>query len=474
MDFNKKKNISDSIFREYDIRGKVGEELPLEGVYDLGRAIAYYFKKQDSTIQTIAIGMDGRLHSPQIKEHLCNALIDSGINVTFLGLCTSPALYFALHNLPVDGGIMITASHNPKEYNGFKICCGKKMIHGDKIRELRDVFKAKKCLASEKSGIYSEYNIVEAYTDWLAEHFNHLKDMDLSVVADCGNAVGGAVMPILVKKMGWKHVALLYETVDGNYPNHTADPVIEENMRDVQKTLKETDVQLGIGFDGDGDRMGAMTKGGYLVPGDQLLALFAQDILQHHPGAAVAFDIKASTVLIETLKKLGADLAMSKTGHAFIKEAMHKYNAVLGGELSCHFFFNDRYFGYDDGIYAAMRLFELIIKTGKSLQELLAQFPVTCSSREIRMSFPHDKIQPAIEDLKKYFQNRPEANVITIDGIRASMPYGWGIVRASNTQPVLSLRFEANSAEDLKHIKEDFAEVLADYVDQNVLRKDLF
>ncbi|TET07012.1 phosphomannomutase/phosphoglucomutase [Candidatus Dependentiae bacterium] len=465
--------MADSVFKEYDIRGKVGEELSLDEMYDLVCSIAYYFIHNNPSTKTVAVGMDGRIHSPHIKKQVCKALCDSGLNVWFLGLCPSPALYFAMHTLPVEAGIMITASHNPKEYNGLKICLGKHLVYGPAIKEIGRLFKEQKKVEETDCGKLSEYPIIEPYINWLADHFTDLKGMKLSVIIDCGNAVAGTVFPQLIKKMHWPNVQLLYEEIDGTYPHHTADPVIEKNMLDVKKVLAGTDIAFGIGFDGDGDRMAAMTKEGYLLPGDRLLALFAKSILKDNPGAAVVFDIKASSGLIDLLQQWGAEQVMTKTGHAFIKKAMQEHNALLGGELSCHFFFNDRYFGFDDGIYAALRLFELLVKSGKSLDELLTIFPQRYSSPEIRITCPPEKMGMIIDQLKSTFSQRNDTELITIDGVRAVMPYGWGIVRVSNTQPMLSMRFESDSSYGLKQVKNDFLTILRQYFDEDLLQREI-
>jgi phosphomannomutase/phosphoglucomutase len=463
--------MQDVIFREYDIRGKVDTELRIDQVYDLTRAIVYYFKQHKPDIKTVAIGMDGRTHSPAIKAEMSRALIDSGLDVTFVGMCTSPALYFALNTHHFDAGLMITASHNTKEYNGIKICLGTKSIWGNEIRVIRELYKEKKHIDSAAKGTYTEASIIDEYVAWMVDHFAHLKNMDMSAVIDCGNGAAGTVMPQLVKAMGWKNVRLLYPEVDGTYPNHEADPVVEKNMQDVKNILFATDVQIGIGLDGDCDRMAPMIKQGFLVPGDQLLALFAQPIIQNHPGAGVVFDIKSSAGLIELLEQWGGTLHMSPSGHAIIKDTIKAHGALLGGELSCHFFFNDRYFGYDDGVYAALRLFEMLLKSGKTLDTLLEVFPQKYSSLEFRIPCPEAKKQAIIEKVKTYFASRSDAHLITMDGVRVTLPQGWGIVRASNTQPVLSMRFEGNTQDDLKEIKQDFIEALKDGYDKEELAK---
>lgn len=463
----------DSIFREYDIRGKIGSEFVINDVADLTRSIAFYFKQENPAVKTVAVGMDGRLSSPAIKEWMVAALQESGLNVIFIGICPSPVLYFALHTMPVDAGLMITASHNPADYNGIKISLGTHCIWGAQIKEIGNLYRAKKFLTSPTKGSYQEQPVIPSYIKWLHDHFSSLVNMPLAVAIDCGNGTGGTVLPDLISAMKWKNIQLLCAEVDGTYPNHEADPVVEKNMLHVKNALATTAATLGIGLDGDADRMAAMTKSGFLVPGDQLLAVFAQEILKTNPGSAVVFDVKASSGLIELLKKWGAKPCISPCGHAIIKTQMEKQHAPLAGELSCHFFFEDRYFGYDDGIYAMMRLFEIVQNSGKSLDELVSIFPKKYSSPEIRIACAEDKKQIIIDHLKKYFENQKDAELLTIDGIRVTMPYGWANVRASNTQPVLSMRFEGNSPADLKRIKQEMMQLLGDFFDKELLKKEL-
>ncbi len=465
--------MKDTIFREYDIRGKVGDELIIDEVYNFTRAMAFYFKQKNPATKTIAVGMDGRIHSEAIKNEMCRGFADSGMDVIFVGTCPTPALYYALHTLPVDGGIMITASHNPKEYNGMKVCLGTESVWGKEIGRLRDLYKAGKYVDSDTIGTIKDQPIVDSYIDWLVDHFKHLIGMHQSVVIDCGNGAAGTVLPSLIKRMQWRNVTLLYEEVDGTYPNHEADPIVEKNMQDVKHMLSTTDIALGIGLDGDCDRMAPMQKTGQLVPGDKLLALFAQQVLQESPGASIVFDIKSSAGLIELLDTWGGRGCISPSGHSIIKDQMKKHNAKLAGELSCHFFFHDRYFGYDDGIYAMMRLFELLNQTGKSLGQLLEVFPKKVSSPEYRIDYDEDSKHAIIQTLKKTFEGRADVDVLTIDGVRATMPYGWGIVRPSNTQPKLCLRFESDSHEGLQRVKDDFIQALTPYFDPHNLAQQL-
>lgn len=459
------------IFREYDIRGKVGSELNVDQIYDLGRALAFYVHQKNPTARIVAIGMDGRVHSPEIKKELTRALLDSGLDVIFVGLCHSPALYFALHTLPVDAGVMVTASHNPKEYNGLKICLGTTSVWGKEIQALYQLYMQQAHLTPAQKGSYTEQLILPAYVAWLVKHFPSLHNMNLSAVIDCANGAGGTVIPDLVKAMGWKHVHVLFPEVDGTYPNHEADPVHAENMHDVKRELEASDVQIGIGLDGDADRMAPMTKSGVLVPGDQLLGIFAQSAALPK-GSAVVCDVKSSLALLDRLKELGLQPVISPSGHSIIKDIMKQHDAPLGGELSCHFFFHDRYFGYDDGVYAMLRLFETVQNT--TLDELLKVYPKMYTSDEYRIACDENKKQLVVQTVKDIFAQKEKAECITIDGVRAAMPYGWGLIRASNTQPVLSMRFESATQEGLVKIKKDFMHALATFYDADVLHNILF
>ncbi len=465
------RHLSDDIFRQYDIRGKVGSELLIKEVYDLIRAMVCFFKERNPQVSRIVVGADGRVHSPAIKEEVCRALQDSGIDVIVIGVCPTPVLYFALYMLPVEAGLMITASHNTKEYNGIKIVLDKKSIWGEDIQVVKNYYTARKYFENDK-GSYVEHDLIDTYISWLADHFSHLQNMSLSAVVDCGNGAAGTVLPKLCKVMQWKNVELLYPEVDGTYPNHTADPTSEENMQDVKRMLQMTDIQVGIGLDGDGDRMGAVTKSGDLILGDKLLAVFANDIRKDSPSAIIIHDLKCSSGLRELLQEWGMQSYASPTGHAWVKQYMKKYHATLGGELSCHLFFHDRYFGFDDGIYAMMRLFEVITKTGKSLDELVASFPKKISSPEIRFECPEDQKEKIILHVKEHFEKQG-VELLTIDGVYVTFHNGWGIIRASNTQPALSIRFEADTQDNFKIIKEELIRSLEAFYNRPFLKKAL-
>lgn len=469
----RKQLMKDSIFREYDIRGLVDDELVINEVYDLARAIAHYFMQHNPNIKTIAVGMDGRTHSPMIKNEICRGLVESGLDVVFVGICPSPALYFALHTLPVDGGLMITASHNPKEYNGIKICLGTESVWGKQIREIGAQYRAGKHIETNVRGTVTDHPIIPAYINWFADKFSHLIGMDLSVVIDCGNGAGGAVIPQLVKRMEWKKVRLLYEEVDGTFPNHEADPIVAKNMQDVKHALAITDAVVGVGLDGDADRMGSMTKQGVLVPGDKMLSVFAQSVLKEHPGASVVLTVIASQGLVELLDAWGAKSYMTPVGHSIVEQKMKEQDALLAGETSGHFFFRDRHFGYDDGIYAMFRLFEILTDTGKSLHELIAVFPKKVTSREFRVPCSEEVKWRIVEDVKQILSQRSDIDILDIDGVRATMNYGWGIIRPSNTQAVLSMRFESDTHEGLQKVKEDFIGALKQHFDFADIRQQL-
>lgn len=459
--------LKEAIFREYDIRGIVGTELIIEEMYHLTYAIISYILKKHPKTSTIIIGMDGRLHSLAIKDEICKALSDLGMHVTFIGICASPVLYFAVHTLKADVGLMITASHNPQEYNGIKICLGNGSVWGAAIQEIKSLYFSlgKKTHRSlPKNGTYREVPVTQSYIAFMTNHFSSLIGMDLAIVVDCGNGTGGTVMPALIEAMKWPHVQLLYPEVDGRYPNHEADPVKEANMADVKKLVTTFDLQLGIGLDGDCDRMAAMTKKGTLVPGDRLLALFARSILYRHPNASIIADIKSSQTVLDLIRAWNGNPILSPSGHAIIKDCMHRHQALLGGELSCHFFFADRYFGYDDAFYALLRLLEVIHTNKQSLDDMLTCIPTSYSSPEYRIPYDEKLRNSIIKKVKAEFDKRTDMTLITIDGVRATTSYGWGIVRPSNTQPVLCLRFESSSLKGLNHIKNDFIAILEAYI----------
>lgn len=465
--------MKNTIFRQYDIRGIVHEELIIDEVYDLARAIAFYLIEQNPAVKTIAVGMDGREHSPAIKEQLCHGLLASGFDVVFIGVCSSPMIYFATHQMKIDAAIMVTASHNPKEYNGLKMLLGTHSLWGEDIREISRLYTEKKHRETTEIGVYAEESIKEAYVQWHCAHFSDLKGMTLPVVIDCANGSAGVVIPDIIEQMEWPNVQLLYSEVDGTFPNHPADPTVAKNMEEVKELLASTDAVVGIGFDGDADRVGAMTKEGELVAGDKLLAVFAEPMVKEHPGMTVVYNVVCSAGLGEVLSEWGARSFVTPVGHSIIEESMLEQNALLGGETSCHFFFRDRHFGYDDGVYGMFRLLDILVKSGKSLTQLLEVFPKKVTSPEYRLPCSEELKYAMVNEIKGLFYQQKHFQVSALDGVRVSADYGWGLIRASNTQPVLSIRFEADTQEDLNHIKEDFVVVLCNYFDQAYIREHL-
>ncbi|KKQ11712.1 MAG: phosphomannomutase/phosphoglucomutase [Candidatus Babeliales bacterium] len=467
------------IFREYDIRGVIGKELLIEETYELGLAIATFLQIKNPGMHTVLIGRDGRSHSTPIFENIAKACTDLGFDVIDLGTVPSPATYYAVKYFNNTSAIMITASHNPKAYNGIKIWGA----WGTQIQEIKHIFQSKNfyknnvavAIGTVKTGTVTNFNIIEKYLEYLTGHFSHLKNLPIKAVVDCGNGAAGTVVPELIKRMNWTGIKLLFEQVDGDFPNHEADPTVPENMTFVADELKNSELEnsfeFGMGLDGDCDRMCPMTKSGELVGGDKLLAIFAKSVLKQFPGATIVFDIKSSNCLVESLFQDGGIPLISASGHSIIKEAIVKYNAKLAGELSCHFFFNDRYFGYDDGIYAMMRLIEFISQSGKTLDELINSLPKKQNTPEIKIKCASEADKSRIvENVKIVLAAKKDVQSITIDGIRAQMSYGWGLLRASNTQPAICLRFESDSVEGLEMIKNDFYDALKPHFDAKMLK----
>lgn len=456
-----------ALFREYDIRGIVGRELTEEVAERIGRAYATIAREKG--VQTVSVGRDGRLSSPSLRDGLVRGLVAGGINVVDIGVCPTPLLYFSLFQLPVDGGIMITGSHNAADYNGFKVCIGHEALHGEDIQELRRVMDAGTFVSG--AGTISSHPIIPDYLAYLNNSFAGVRADRLHVVIDCGNGAAALVAKPAVEQLGCK-VTGLYCDLDGRFPNHHPDPTVVENLKDLIEAVRRTGADVGIGYDGDADRIGAVDEQGNIVWGDRLMVLYARDILAARPGSTVISEVKASQSLYDDVGRRGGRPIMWKTGHSLIKAKMKEEGAVLAGEMSGHMFFADRYFGYDDAIYASCRLIEILANSGQPLSALLGDLPATSVTPEIRVDCP-DAVK---FDLVKRVQARlleRVANggtppglaireVITIDGIRVVFEDGWGLIRASNTQPALVLRFEASSPARLSAIRTMIEQELAD------------
>lgn len=431
--------INPGIFREYDIRGITGTDID-EGVFELiGKAYGTYMKQQGAS--TISMGRDCRVTSPELSQAVSRGINSTGLNVTDIGMVATPMLYFSLYNLDVDGGVMITASHNPGEYNGIKLSSGKNSLFGEQIQEIRQLIE--KGEFASGSGTTNSADIREEYIKFLKDNLN-IKS-GLRIAADYGNGMTGIIGPEVFREFGCE-ITELYETPDGTFPNHHPDPTVEENLAELIDTVKSKKLDVGLGFDGDGDRIGVIDENGEIIWGDMLVLIFARDILSREEGAKFIGDVKCSTKLFKGIEDAGGEAIMWKTGHSLIKNKMKVENAAMAGEMSGHIFFADKFFGYDDALYAALRLLEIISQTGKTVSELLGDIPQSVSTPEIRMDCPEEIKFQLVEEVKSRLSEKHE--VIDIDGVRIEFPDGWGLIRASNTQPALVLRFEA--LDDLK------------------------
>ncbi len=447
-----------SIFREYDIRGVVGTDLTVALAEQIGRAYGSIAVRAGA--KSVAVGRDGRTSALEMREALLKGLLGCGLDVVDIGVCPTPLLYYALFTLPVGGGVMITASHNPPQYNGFKLCLGKDSLHGSAIQNVKAEIDRGQ-FESGPPGRVSEHAIIPDYLAYIKKSFAHLRADRLHAVVDCGNGMGGLVGPDALRLLGCR-VTGLYVDVDGRFPNHHPDPTVVANLQDLIRKVRETGADVGIAYDGDADRIGTVDEKGQIIWGDKLMVLYARDVLKDRPGATIISEVKASQVFYEDVEKHGGKPIMWKTGHSVIKAKMKEERAALAGEMSGHMFFADRYFGYDDAVYASCRLIEIMAKAGKPLSSLLADLPATVATPEIRVDCPDDVKFQVVEEAKK--QLAREYKIIDIDGVRVLFPDGWGLIRASNTQPALVLRFEATSESALQRIREVVESQVKQYI----------
>lgn len=445
--------LPENIFRAYDIRGLADTELNDEVVYAIGLAIGSAALDQDQ--HRVVVAADGRNSSPRIREALVKGLTASGRDVIDIGTQPTPLMYFATHQLDTQSGVMITGSHNPAEYNGIKIVIAGKALSGAAIVSLKDRILTK-TLASGK-GQYQTQDIERRYIDYILNDVAIAQP--LKIVLDAGNGVAGAIAPRLFEDLGCE-VIPLYCEVDGNFPNHHPDPTVEANLTDLKNTVQQQQADLGIAFDGDGDRLGVVTASGKSVPADRLLILLAQDIISRHPGAGVLFDVKCTRHLNILISHYGGRPIMWKTGHSFMKEKMAETGALLGGEFSGHIFFKERWFGFDDGMYAAARLIEMLGATNADLDQQLAALPESLGSPELKVETTESKKFAIVEQLINSVQF-DGGKISTLDGLRVDFADGWGLVRASNTTPMLILRFEADTEEAMIRIQSQFKQLLA-------------
>lgn len=436
------------IFREYDVRGVVGPDLTEEVVETLGKALAVYIRRKKKH-NCMVIGRDGRVSSKSFARALADGLVSAGVNVIDIGEVPTGMTYFGLFSLPVDGGVMITGSHNPKEYNGLKIAVGKSTIHGKEIQKLREIAEKGDFPVAKKPVTVTYLDLTPKYDSAVLRRINLKRK--LKVVVDAGNGVGGKIAVPLYEQLGCE-VIPLYCDVDGTFPNHHPDPTIPSSLKKLIATVKKTKAHLGIAFDGDGDRIGAVDEKGNIIPGDMLLMLFARSVLQDKPGATVIGEVKCSRVLYQDIAKRGGRPIMWAAGHSLIKDAMSKYGALMAGEMSGHMFFKHGWYGFDCAVYAGARLLEILAASKKPMSAHLADVPKMYATEEIRIETTDSKKFKIVEAATKYFKSQG-LDVNTIDGVRIEFEDGWGLLRVSNTSPMMVMRCEAETPKRLKEIQ---------------------
>jgi len=442
-----------TIFREYDIRGIADEELLDDGIAELGKAIGTYLQRNNG--KNINLGRDCRLSSTRLRNALMQGLTATGCQVTDVGIVPTPLLYYSVFHLKADGAVMITGSHNPAEYNGFKVMSGPSTIHGEEIQHLREMIERRDFIQGK--GGEKTYDIVTPYVDEISSQFKFERRVKL--VADAGNGTAGPAMHRIFQKLNCEVTELFFE-MDGRFPNHHPDPTQPKNLAQLVQTVKSKGADLGIAFDGDADRIGAVDDKDNVLYGDQLMIIYSREILSRKPGSTIIGEVKCSQTLYDDIAKHGGNGIMWKTGHSLIKAKMKETHAELAGEMSGHMFFADRYYGYDDALYAACRLIEIVAKSGKPLSAQLADVPKTVSTPEIRVDCPDEQKFEVVKRVTAHF--RGKYSIVDVDGVRILFPHGWGLVRASNTQPVLVMRFEATNAELLAAYQKEVEAAVAE------------
>ncbi|HEX9129485.1 MAG TPA: phosphomannomutase/phosphoglucomutase [Gemmatimonadaceae bacterium] len=441
--------MSRAIFREYDIRGIAGKDLTEEVATAVAGAYAAFLTEK-GVKGALAIGRDNRPSGEGLHRALVAGLLASGVDVVDIGVVPTPLAYWSQHNLDVVGGIQITGSHNPPEYNGFKLGLATSSIYGADIQHIYELAVAGKFPRGK--GTLRHEQVTDRYVDDITARVGKLS-RQLKVVLDCGNGAGSLVAPKLFPKLGIKPRFLFCDS-DGTFPNHHPDPTIPKNVEDLIAAVKRDRADIGIAFDGDADRIGVIDNTGEIIWGDYILIIYARDVLARTgKGQAIVFDVKASQALPEAIEKAGGIPLMWKTGHSLIEEKMHETHAPVAGEMSGHMFFAEGFYGFDDALYGAARLLRIVADSGKSVRDLLADVPRFVSTPEIRVDCPDDKKFGIVEEATKYFSSKYE--VITVDGARVLFGDGWGLIRASNTQPVLVMRFEARTKEQLDRIQSE-------------------
>jgi len=449
-------NMNPNIFREYDIRGIVGDHLTDETVATLGKAIGTFFRQNNA--KRIAIGYDARVSSPGFCQLLTDGFAASGLDVVLVGMVPTPVLYHTVYTRDVDGGVMITGSHNPPDHNGFKICLGKGTLFGSQIQEIREI--AFSGSFADGEGSVETIAVLDEYCRDIVSGIK-LGPRKIKAVIDAGNGMGGVTGVPVYRELGIEMVELFTEP-DSRFPNHHPDPTVTENLEDTIRAVRETGADIGIAFDGDGDRIGVVDENGRIIWGDELMVLLSRSVLAENSGATIIAEVKCSQTLYDDIAKNGGNGIMWKAGHSLIKAKMKETHAALAGEMSGHIFFADRFYGFDDATYAGARVLEILSNTDKPLSELTADLPKTFSTPELRTDCPDETKFDVVAKIADHFANTNQ--VITIDGARILFENGWGLVRASNTQAILVLRFEADSDEHLAEIRSIVETKVAEFI----------
>ncbi|MNR78129.1 Phosphomannomutase/phosphoglucomutase [compost metagenome] len=444
--------LSQSIFKAYDIRGIIDTTLDADVARDIGRAFGSAVRAKGE--QVVVLGRDGRLSGPELSKALAQGMQEVGIDVVDLGVVATPMLYLGTHVLDAQSGIMVTGSHNPPDYNGFKMVLAGEAIYGDTIQGLYQAIVNKEF--AEGKGSYRTYDIAAGYQQRIVSDVKLARPMKIAI--DAGNGVAGAFAGDLYRAMGCEVIELFCE-VDGTFPNHHPDPAHPENLQDLIRCLQTTDAEIGLAFDGDGDRLGLVTKDGQIIYPDRQLMLFAQDVLTRHPGEQILYDVKCTRHLASWITERGGKPLMWKTGHSLVKAKMRETGAPLGGEMSGHVFFKDRWYGFDDGMYAGARMLELLSRE-KDPSAVLNALPQSVSTPELQLKLKEGESFPLIAKLQREAQFPGSDQIITIDGLRVEYPDGFGLARSSNTTPVIVMRFEAESQAGLQRIQAEFKRVI--------------
>lgn len=444
-----------TILREYDIRGQVGKNLSEEDAYALGRAYGTFVQQEApalASVHTVCVGYDGRLSSPELSGRLCQGLKETGVRVISVGLGPTPMLYFSVKHLNADAGIMVTGSHNPPDYNGFKMTLNKYPVFGETIQKIGKISASGALIEGE--GSVENLDIKEDYVDRL------IKDLDitreLTIGWDAGNGAAGEILQMLTKRIPGTH-HLIFEDIDGNFPNHHPDPTVDKNLIDLQKLVAEKKCDLGIAYDGDGDRIGTVDENGTVIRSDMLMAIYSREVIANNPGAAIIGDVKCSQVMFDEINRLGGKGVMWKTGHSLIKDKMRELNSPLAGELSGHIFFADKYYGFDDALYCSVRLLNLLASPDTKLSDLTAHFPEQYNTPELNVRVEETEkvvlVQKVLKSMRAQTQGNDEYTLDDMDGVRVSTADGWWLLRPSNTQNVLVARIEGKSEAGLERLK---------------------